>query len=76
MENLQLYSLASGATGITDLAEISKSIAKTDAAKAKWEEIKTKISDIQSKIGKEIKVVNAQAGEKFDPASCPNVVIK
>lgn len=76
MENLQSYSLASGATGITDLAEISKSIATTDAAKAKWEEIKTKLSDIQSKIGKEIKVINAQAGETFDPASCPNVVIK
>lgn len=76
MDNLQNYSLTSGATGITDLAEISKVIATTDAAKSKWTEIKTKLSEIQSKIGSDIKVVNAQAGETFDPATCPNVIIK
>ena len=76
MDNLQSYSLTSGATGITDLAEISKSIASTDAAKAKWKEIQTKIADIKAKIGTDIKVVNAAAGEKFDPSTCPNVTIK
>lgn len=76
MANLQSYSLSSGATGITDLATISKSIATTDAAQTKWTEIKKTIADIQSKIGTEIKVVNAQAGEKFDPSTCPNVTIK
>jgi len=76
MDNLQNYSLTSGATGITDLAEISKVIASTDAAKTKWTEIKTKLAEIQAKIGSDIKVVNAQAGETFDPATCPNVIIK
>ncbi len=76
MENLQSFSLGSGATGITDLAEISKAIASTDTAKAKWTEIQMKVADIKSKIGTDIKVVNAAAGEKFDPATCPNVTIK
>ena len=76
MENVQSYSLSTGATGITDLSEISKHIAQTDAAKAKWKEIQTKLADIKGKIGTEIKVVNAQAGEKFDSSTCPNVTIK
>ncbi|MCY1714774.1 BMP family lipoprotein [Caproiciproducens galactitolivorans] len=76
MQNVQSYSLSSGATGITDLSEISKHIASTDAAKAKWKEIQAKITEIRGKIGTEIKVVNAQAGEKFDPSTCPNVTIK
>jgi len=76
MQSLQSYSLSSGATGITNLSEISKHIANTDAAKAKWKEIQDKISQIKGKIGSEIKVVNASAGEKFDPSTCPNVVIK
>lgn len=76
MKNLQSYSLSSGATGITDLTEISKHIATTDAAKAKWKEIQDKLTTIKGKIGSDIKVVNAAAGEKFDPATCPNVTIK
>lgn len=76
MKNLQSYSLASGATGITDLSEISKHIATTDAAKATWKEIQDKIAQIKGKIGSEIKVVDAQSGEKFDPSTCPNVTIK
>lgn len=76
MENLQSYSLSSGATGITDLAEISKHIASTDAAKAKWQDIQSQLSGIKKQIGTGIKVVNAQAGEKFDPSTCPNVTIK
>ncbi|HPL57901.1 MAG TPA: BMP family ABC transporter substrate-binding protein [Flexilinea sp.] len=76
MGNLQTYSLSSGATGITDLSVIGEHIQKTDAAAAKWAEIKQQVSDISAKIGSDIKVVNAAIGEKFDPASCPNVVIK
>lgn len=75
MDNLQSYSLSSGATGITDLAEISKHIASTDAAKAKWQDIQSQLSDIKKQVGTSIKVVNAQAGEKFDPSTCPNVTI-
>ncbi len=76
MDNLQNYSLSSGATGITDLTEIGKAIAGTDGAKAKWQEITAKVNEIRGKIGSEIKVVNAQAGETFDPATCPSVTIK
>jgi len=75
MENLQSYTLTSGATGITDLAEITKAIT-SDEGKAKWAEIQKEVADVQSKIGSDIKVVNAQAGETFDPATCPNVTIK
>lgn len=75
MGRLQNYSLASGATSITDLSEISKYI-QADG-KEKWNEIKSQIADIESKIGNgSIKVTNAQNGEELDPASCPNVTIK
>ncbi|NLI21700.1 MAG: BMP family ABC transporter substrate-binding protein [Clostridiales bacterium] len=71
--NLQTYNLASGATGITDLSEIGKAVVDT----AKWEEIKAKVAAIAADIaGGAIKVVNAQVGETFDPAACPNIVIK
>ncbi|MBE6829600.1 MAG: BMP family ABC transporter substrate-binding protein, partial [Ruminococcaceae bacterium] len=76
MGNLQSYSLASGATGITDLAEISKHIATTSEAQAKWKEIQTKLNEIKEKVGSDIKVVNAQAGDKFDASAYPNVTIK
>ena len=39
MGNLQSFSLASGATSVTDLSEIQKQLADTDEAKAKWEDI-------------------------------------
>lgn len=73
MERLQSYNMGSGATGITDLAEISKYVKDT----AVWDEIKTKLEAVKNDIvsGK-IDVVNAQIGEQFDPASCPNVNIK
>jgi len=73
MPNLQTYDLASGATGITDLSEIGKVIQD----QAKWEDIKGKLQAAAGEIvsGK-IKVVNAQLGETFNPASCPNVNIK
>lgn len=75
MELLQSYSLVSGATSITDLAEISKGI--QESGKTKWEEIKTKIKELETKIGDgTIQVTNAQEGEKFDPTTCPNVTVK
>jgi basic membrane protein A len=73
MPNLQTYNLGSGATGITDLSEIGKVIKD----QAKWDEILRKLraagEDIAS--GK-IKIVNAQLGETFNPATCPNVRIR
>lgn len=75
MENVQSYSLSSGATGITDLETISAAIT-SDEGKAKWEEIKAELLLIDGKIGTEIKVVNAQAGEEFDASANPNVNIK
>jgi basic membrane protein A len=73
MDKVQNYDLASGATGITDLTEMEKHVADT----AKWAEIKAKVAEAAENIksGK-IKVVNAQIGETFDPASCPKVRIK
>lgn len=73
MDKLQSYNLASGATGITDLAEMSKHVADS----AVWDEIKGKLEAVSARIqAGETKVVNRQLGEEFDPASCPNVVMK
>ena len=75
MDRLQSYSLSSGATSITDLTEISKYI--QESGSDKWEEIKTQIADLETKIGEgTIKVTNAQDGEELDPAACPNVTVK
>ena len=75
MDRVQTYSLASGATSITDLAEISKHV--QDSGKEKWEEIKAEVKDVESKIADgTIKVTNAQNGEEFDQSKCPNVKIK
>lgn len=73
-ENVLNYAVSTGATGITDLATISGSISADGASK--WNEIKAEVKDLEGKIGTEIEVVNAQLGEEFDPASCPNVSIK
>ena len=73
MDRLQTYNLASGATGITDLAEMGKHVKDT----AVWEEIKGKVKKISDQITNgEIKVTNKQLNEEFDEAKCPNVVIK
>lgn len=73
MDRLQNYNLASGATGITDLAEMGKHVKDT----AVWEEIKEKVQKISDQIaGGEIKVTNKQLNEEFDETKCPNVVIK
>ncbi|MEN6622767.1 MAG: BMP family ABC transporter substrate-binding protein, partial [Smithella sp.] len=71
--NLQFYNLASGGTGITDMAEISKVVKDT----ALWDEIKAKVNKIADQIKSgEIIVTNAQEGEQLDSATVPNVVIK
>jgi len=73
MDLLQSYSLKSGAAGITDLSVIA-SVVKD---KAVWNDIVAKVNDASMKIASgEIKVVNAQEGETFDPASTPHVTIK
>ncbi len=73
MDRLQSYNLGSGATGITDLAEITKYVKDATV----WKDINNKLEAVKAKIvSGEIDVVNAQIGEKFDPASCPNVNAK
>jgi basic membrane protein A len=74
MDNLQNYSVASGAAGITDLATISEYIA--DDGQQTWEDIKAEVDDLTGKVGSEITVTNAQIGEEFDPTTCPNVNIQ
>lgn len=77
VENTKSYALETGATGITDLSVISKSIAPTDAAQAKWKEIQQALSDISAKIASgEIVVTDAQAGEQLDTAALANVNFK
>lgn len=68
------YDLASKATGITDLSVIEAQV--KDSGKAKWNEIKAELDAISKKIASgEIKVTNAQVGEKFDKASLKNVTM-
>lgn len=68
------YSMNSGATGITTLAEIEKSVVPD--GKATFEEIKTKLTDIATKIANgEIKVTNSQAGEKLDTSKLTNLTM-
>ena len=72
IENEMNYSVATGATGITDLSVISEHVKDTET----WGTIQAEIKDLTSKVGSEIKVVNAQIGETFDPSTCPNVKIQ
>ncbi len=68
------YTLASGATNITDLSIIAASIKTDDAAKAKWKEITTYLDGISSKIKDgSIKVTNAQIGETTDMTKLSNL---
>ncbi|GAA0806314.1 BMP family ABC transporter substrate-binding protein [Faecalicatena orotica] len=77
IDRLQTFSLASGATDITDLTQIKNALADTDEAQAKWDEIMTYIDDLKAQIADgTIKVTNAQVGEEFDPGTCKNVTIK
>lgn len=72
--NVVNFPLSTGATDITDLSVISQHV--TEGGKQKWDEIKAEIESLRGKVGTDIKIVNAQAGEEFDSASCPNVTIK
>lgn len=73
MKNLQTYNLASGATGITDLAVIEKHVAD----KALFDSIKAKVNDAKEKISSgAIVVSNAQEGEKLDTSKVANINFK
>jgi basic membrane protein A len=68
------YTLASGATSITDLSTIAASIKTDDAAKAKWKEIVAYVDGIASKIKDgSIKVTNSQIGEATDMSTLSNI---
>lgn len=76
VERIQYYDLSSGAVDLTDFATIEKSITSEDG-KVKWEEVKAEVADLKQQIiDGGIRVTNAQEGEEFDPATCPNVVLK
>lgn len=73
MDNLQNYSLASGAAGITDLATISTMIQDQDV----WDNVLSQIDEAKTKISSgEIVVTNAQGGDIFVASDYPNVNIK
>lgn len=68
------YDLGSMATGITDLATIEKVV--KESGMAKWEEIKSEIEDVKSKIiSGEIDVTNAQIGEEINYASLTHLSV-
>ncbi len=73
LDNLQTFGIESKATDITDLSVIEKFVVDKEA----WAAIKAKVDAKRQAIGSgSLKVVNVQIGETFDPALCPNVVIK
>ena len=68
------YNLKSGATGITDLSVIASKV--TPSGKSTWNSILAEMKDVTSKISSgDIKIVNAQIGEKFDKSSLTNVTM-
>ncbi len=76
-ENIQIYDLASGATSITDMATFSAALETSDAAKAKWDEIKAYVADLEAKISDgTIVVTNMQNGDSFDQSACTNINFK
>jgi basic membrane protein A len=73
MDNLQSYSLASGAAGITDLSVIGSKIVD----QAAWSNVLEAVAAAKDKVTSgEIKVTNAQGGDVFNAADYPNVNIK
>ncbi|MGH4037340.1 MAG: BMP family lipoprotein [Sphaerochaeta sp.] len=73
MENLQSYSMASGAAGITDLSVIGSKIED----QATWTKVLKAVDDAKEKVTSgAIKVTNAQGGDVFNSADYPNVKIK
>lgn len=76
-DNIQIYDLASGATSITDLATFSAALETSDAAKAKWDEIKAYVADLSAKVSDgTIVVTNMQNGDSFDQSTCTNINFK
>lgn len=68
------YTLASGATGITDLSVIESAVRTDAAAQAKWGEIKAYIDNVSAKIKDgSIKVTNAQIGERLNISTLSNI---
>lgn len=68
------YTLASGATGITDLSTFKQHIKTDDEATAKWAEIEAYIADLTEQINSgAIQVSNAQLGEKLDLSALTNL---
>ncbi|MFX3617420.1 MAG: BMP family protein [Sporolactobacillus sp.] len=77
MNRVQNYSLASGATGITDMSTLHAHIAKTAKAQKKWKDVQSELTAIKKKINNgQIKITNAQIGEKFHSSSLKNVTFK
>jgi basic membrane protein A len=73
MDNLQSYSMASGAAGITDLSVIGSKVKD----QATWKNILSAVADAKNKVvSGDIKVTNAQGGDVFNAADYPNVNIK
>lgn len=73
MDNVLNFNLSSGATGITDLSVIEKSVKDKDL----FNQIKQKTNEQAEliKSGK-VKVVNVQNGESFDEATCSHINVK
>lgn len=73
MDNLLNFNLASGSTGITDMSTMAGLVADADL----FQQLVDKTNEQAEKIKSgEIKVVNAQIGEEFDPATCPRITVK
>ena len=73
LDRLQRYNLKTGATEITDMSVIGEYVED----EAVWAEILEKVENVRTQIiNGEIKITNKQIGEDFDPATCPNIVIK
>lgn len=73
MDNLLNFDLASGSTGITDMSTLKGTVADPDL----FQQLIDKTNEQAEKIKSgEIKVVNAQIGEEFDPATCPRITTK
>ena len=65
------FSIQSEAASITDLSEISKHV--QESGKAKWEEIKTELADIEKKIEDgTIQVTNASFPSSFALEAAPS----
>lgn len=73
LDNLQTFGIQTGATDITDLTVIERYIVDKET----WNTIKEKVlAKRQAIIDGTLEVIDAQAGDKFDAAAYPNVIVK